>query len=94
MKIGRGELWAGRTLLIGLMIITILPLISIFTTALHPSGTVPNGFEWPENPQWENFVEAFNVANMTVLMGSSTFIVIAVVPISLIISTMAGFAIG
>ena len=94
MKIGRGELWASRTLLIGLMIVTILPFISIFTTALHPSGTVPNGFDWPANPQWNNFVEAFNVANMTVLLVSSTFIVLAVVPVSLIISTMAGFAIG
>jgi raffinose/stachyose/melibiose transport system permease protein len=94
MKIAPGELWAGRTLLIGLMIITILPLISIFMTALHPSGTVPNGFDWPADPQWGNFVEAFNVANMTALMGSSIFIVLAVVPISLIISTMAGFAIG
>jgi raffinose/stachyose/melibiose transport system permease protein len=94
MKIGRGELWASRTLLIGLMVVTILPFISIFTTALHPSGSVPSGFEWPADPQWGNFVEAFNVANMTVLLGSSTFIVLAVVPISLIISTMAGFAIG
>jgi raffinose/stachyose/melibiose transport system permease protein len=94
MRIGQGELWAGRTLLIGLMIITILPLISIFMTALHPSGTVPNGLDWPADPQWGNFVEAFNVANMTALLGSSTFIVLAVVPISLIISTMAGFAIG
>ncbi len=94
MKIGRGELWTGRGLLIGLMIITILPLISIFTTALHPSGTVPNGFAWPEEPQWNNFVEAFNVANMTALLASSSFILIAVVPISLVISTMAGFAIG
>jgi raffinose/stachyose/melibiose transport system permease protein len=94
MKIGHGELWASRTLLIGLMVITILPFISIFTTALHPSGTVPSGFDWPANPQWGNFVEAFNVANMTVLLASSTFIVLAVVPVSLIISTMAGFAIG
>ncbi len=94
MKIDRGELWAGRALLIGLMAITILPFISIFTTALHPSGTVPNGLEWPESPQWGNFVEAFNVANMTALLASSAFIVVAVVPISLAISTMAGFAIG
>jgi raffinose/stachyose/melibiose transport system permease protein len=76
------------------MAITILPFISIFTTALHPSGSVPNGLEWPANPQWGNFVQAFNVAEMPALLASSTFIVIAVVPIALIISTMAGFAIG
>lgn len=94
MTISRTELWTGRVLLITLMTITILPLISIFLTALHPSGTVPGGFDWPAEPQWQNFVEAFRVANMTALLGSSTFIVLAVVPIALIISTMAGFAIG
>lgn len=94
MKVGHGELFGGRALLLGLMIITVLPFISIFMTALHPSGSVPSGLEWPAEPQWGNFVEAFNVANMTVLLASSTFIVIAVVPISLVISTMAAFAIG
>ena len=48
----------------------------------------------PGNPQWGNFVQAFKVAEMPALLASSTFIVIAVVPIALIISTMAGFAIG
>lgn len=94
MKISNGELYSGRILLIGLMAITVLPFISIFVTALHPSGTVPRGLEWPADPQWGNFVEAFKVANMTVLLGSSVFIVVAVVPVALAISTMAGFAIG
>jgi raffinose/stachyose/melibiose transport system permease protein len=94
MRVARGELWAGRALLLALMAITILPFISIFTTALHPSGTVPSGLDWPANPQWGNFVQAFKVADMPALLVSSTFIVIAVVPVSLVISTMAGFAIG
>ncbi len=94
MRVSRTELWSGRALLVALMLFTILPFISIFTTALHPSGSVPNGLEWPANPQWGNFVEAFRVAEMPALLVSSTFIVLAVVPISLIISTMAGFAIG
>ena len=41
MKVGRSELWAGRAFLVGLMVFTILPFISIFMTALHPSGSVP-----------------------------------------------------
>lgn len=94
MKISRGELLSGQALLIILMIITILPFISIFLTALHPSNTIPNGFEWPADPQWGNFVEAFKVANMFELIKSSLFIVAVVVPISLVISTMAAFAIG
>jgi raffinose/stachyose/melibiose transport system permease protein len=94
VRVARGERWAGRALLLVLMAITILPFISIFTTALHPSGTVPGGLEWPADPQWGNFVEAFKVADMPALLLSSIFIVLAVVPVSLVISTMASFAIG
>lgn len=94
MRIARQELFAGRALLLALVAITILPFLSIFTTALHPSGAVPSGLSWPDEPQWGNFVEAFQVANMSALLASSVFIVLAVVPISLVISTMAGFAIG
>src|SRR6185436_13827907 len=43
MRIARSELYAGRLLLIALMAITVLPFISIFTTALYPSGAVPVG---------------------------------------------------
>jgi raffinose/stachyose/melibiose transport system permease protein len=94
MKVARGELWAGRTLLLVLMGFTILPFISIFMTALHPSGTVPDGLAWPANPQWINFLTAWNQAEMPKLLASSLFIVLAVVPASLVISTMAGYAIG
>ena len=94
MRVRRGEVVAGRTLLLALMALTILPFISIFTTALYPSGTVPQGLGWPAQPQWGNFVEAFRVANMMALLASSAFIVIAVVPAALVISTMAAFAIG
>jgi len=94
MKVSNSELISGRLFLLLLMAVTILPFISIFMTALHPSNTVPGGLEWPADPQWGNFVEAFKVANMAVLLGSSSFILVAVVPIALIISTMAAFAIS
>jgi raffinose/stachyose/melibiose transport system permease protein len=94
MRVARGELWAGRALLVALMAITILPFISIFVTGLHPSNTLPLGLEWPAHPQWGNFVTAFNQAQMPKLIVSSLFLVIAVVPVALAISTMAGFAIG
>jgi raffinose/stachyose/melibiose transport system permease protein len=94
MRVARRELYAGRALLAVLIAMTILPFVSIFTTALYPSNSVPVGLSWPSDPQWGNFLEAFQVANMTALLASSVFIVLAVVPLSLVISTMAGFAIG
>jgi len=94
MRVSRLELYTGRAFLVVLMAFTILPFISIFMSALHPSGSVPSGLDWPANPQWGNFAQAFNEAEMPALLASSTFIVLAVVPVSLLISTMAGFAIG
>jgi len=94
MRVSRGELYSGRALLVLLMVVMVLPFISIFTTALHPSNTVPPGLDWPSDPQWGNFLEAFDVANMSTLLFSSVLIVVMVVPIALVISTMAGFAIG
>src|SRR5919198_4191755 len=94
MRVARREFYSGRLLLAGLIAIRILPFLSIFTTALYPSGSVPPGLTWPAGPQWGNFAEAFRVANMRALLASSLFIVLAVVPVSLVISTMAGFGIG
>jgi raffinose/stachyose/melibiose transport system permease protein len=94
VRIDRRELFAGRALLLALVAVTVLPFISIFTTALYPSGSTPAGLSWPADPQWGNFLEAFQVANMRALLASSVFIVLAVVPISLVIATMAGFGIG
>ncbi len=94
MIVGRTEVWAGRTLLVVLMVVTIIPFLSLFTTALHPSGSVPPGLEWPSDPQWGNFLEAFDESHMAALLVSSIIIVLGVVPASVIIATMAGFAIG
>ena len=89
MIVGRSEVWVGRLLLIALMAVTIIPFLSVFTTALHPSGTVPPGLSWPADPQWGNFLEAFQQAHMDALLVSSVIIVIGVVPISVILATMA-----
>jgi raffinose/stachyose/melibiose transport system permease protein len=94
MIVGRTEVWTGRLLLLLLMAITIVPFLSLFTTALHPTGSVPSGLSWPADPQWGNFLEAFEQARMDALLTSSVLIVLGVVPVSVIIATMAGFGIG
>src|SRR3569833_1796138 len=76
------------------MVATLLPFDSMFTTALHQSGTYPRGLDWPSHPHWHNFVEAFRTANMGAIFTSSVLIVGAVVPISIAIATMAGFGLG
>lgn len=94
MNPSRRERYTGHVFLLAMMVFTVLPFLSILTTALQPAGSLPTGLAWPSDPQWHNFVEAFEVANMTTLLRSSTLIVLMVVPAALVIATMAGFAIG
>jgi raffinose/stachyose/melibiose transport system permease protein len=94
MIVARREARTGQALLVVLIAITILPFLSLFTTALHPSRTYPSGLEWPADPQWGNFLDAFEAAHMGEILKSSVLIVLGVVPVSLLIATMAGFAIG
>lgn len=94
MRTPAAETWFARGLLTILMVVTVLPFITLFTTALHPSGATPLGIAWPEDPQWGNFAKAFTQAKMWGLILSSALIVVGTVPISLLIATMAGFALG
>jgi raffinose/stachyose/melibiose transport system permease protein len=92
--VARREALTGRVLLILLMAFTVLPFVSLFVTALHPSGTYPPGLDWPDHPQWSNFTTAFRASHMSQLLLSSTLIVLGVVPASLLLATLAGFAVG
>ncbi|RZS91651.1 carbohydrate ABC transporter membrane protein 2 (CUT1 family) [Motilibacter rhizosphaerae] len=94
MLVHQREAVVGRGLLILLMLITVLPFLSLVVTALHPSGTYPEGISWPHSPHWGNFADAFRAADMGKLLLSSVLIVLGVVPASLLLGTMAGFAFG
>jgi raffinose/stachyose/melibiose transport system permease protein len=90
----RRQTLPGAALLLALMAVTLVPFASLFTTALHESGTYPNGLDWPSHPHWHNFIDAFHSANMGTIFESSVLIVVGVVPISCAIATMAGFGLG
>jgi raffinose/stachyose/melibiose transport system permease protein len=86
--------FVARTLLVGLMALTLLPFASMFSAGLAPSGTYPQGLEWPADPQWGNFIKAFQVADMGRLLWSSSLIAVCVVPVAVLFATMAGFALA
>ena len=83
-----------RTLIVVLMAVTLLPFLSMLSAALAPAGSYPNGLQWPADPQWGNFVRAFEVARMDQLLLSSSLIVLGVVPLSVLIATMAGYGLA
>ena len=84
----------GLALLLGTMIFSILPLLSMLSAALQPQGTVPLGLSWPSNPQWHNFLDAWRVAEVTPLLISSIILVAGVVPVAALFAAMAGYGLG
>jgi len=84
----------GLVLLLGTMIFSILPLLSMLSAALQPQGTVPLGLSWPSNPQWHNFLDAWRVAEVTPLLVSSIILVAGVVPVAALFAAMAGYGLG
>ncbi|MFD4766013.1 carbohydrate ABC transporter permease [Streptomyces niveus] len=94
MVVNKAEAVTGRVVLVLVLILTLLPLAGMLSGALQPADRIPDGFSWPSDPQWGNFAVAFRTAHVWQLLGSSTLIVLGVVPLSLLLSTLAGYALG
>jgi raffinose/stachyose/melibiose transport system permease protein len=76
------------------MLFSILPILSMLSAALQPQGSIPAGISWPSDPQWGNFVDAWQIADITPLLVSSMILVAGVVPVVALLATMAGYALG
>jgi len=94
MRTSKSTQIPGVALLLLTMAFSIFPLLSMLSTALQPQGSVPLGISWPDDPQWHNFLDAWNVADITTLAGSSLLLVLGVVPAGVLLATMAGYALG
>lgn len=94
MIANKTEVWLGRIILVIVLVVTVLPLVSMLSAALQPANRNPTGLQWPSDPQWQNFVTAFEAGHVAQLMLSSLTIVLIVVPASLVFATMAGYALG
>jgi raffinose/stachyose/melibiose transport system permease protein len=80
--------------LLALMLFAIVPLLSMFTSALGAPGSTPQGLSWPTHPHWHNFVDAWTAANLLALFRSSVLIVLGVVPATVAMATVAGYALA
>lgn len=75
-------------------VITLAPLAAFALASLQPAGSLVTGIQWPAEPHWENFSRAWTDANFAILIRNSFIIILCVVPITLILSILAGFAFG
>jgi raffinose/stachyose/melibiose transport system permease protein len=77
------------------LLIAVLPFIGILFTSLKDTVELASGpFAPPLNPQWSNYVEAWEGARFATYFRSSVIVVVPVVILSTILATMSGFAFG
>lgn len=82
----------GNLVLALTIIFSIIPFISMLSAALQPQGSMPTGIQFTTAPHWENFIDAWNIANITPLLKSSLILVIGVVPAVILFSALGGYA--
>jgi raffinose/stachyose/melibiose transport system permease protein len=85
---------AGTLVRAGLAAVTVLPLVELFLTALHPPGSYPPGLTWPDDPHWSNFALAFRTARVDRALLSGLVVVLAAVPAVLVLSAVAGYGLA
>lgn len=83
---------AGGVMLALTVIFCVLPFLSMFSAAVQPQGSIPEGIQFTAHPHWENFVDAWNTANITPLLLNSILLVVVVVPCVVIFCSLGGYA--
>ena len=72
---------SSRIFLIVAVATVIVPFLAILSAALQPTSTLVPRLEWPTDPQWGNFAEAWTTAGFADLLRSSLIIAATVVPV-------------
>lgn len=90
-----------KLLLIGIPVFlwTMIPVYHMFLFAISPRDTATSGRLWPQEPTLQNFDHVFNQKHFYLnhfweQLGNSVTIAFAVGAITLVVSTMAAFAIS
>ena len=72
----------------------IVPFLVIVSASLQPQSTLAPGLVWPSDPQWGNYADAWTTAGFGSLLKSSLVIACGVVPIAVVLATLAGFGLS
>jgi raffinose/stachyose/melibiose transport system permease protein len=90
----RSERWSGYALLTVMAIAVVVPFLSVFLASMQPAGTPVVGLTWPDRWGWDNYEQAWSVAGFSDLIRASLTIAVGVVPASLVLAALAGYALG
>nr|WSY48797.1 carbohydrate ABC transporter permease [Streptomyces sp. NBC_00886] len=94
MKSSRLETTTSYLILTAMGVVTVVPFVAIVLTALHPSGSPVSGLSLPDQWSWGNFSAAWTSAGFGRLMLSSLLVCVGVVPVALVLATIAGYGLA
>jgi raffinose/stachyose/melibiose transport system permease protein len=81
-------------LLIAVSAIAVYPLVGVLLASLYPPGpaSAPSGFAPPPTFAWHNYVRAWEQGGFAASFTTSTIVAAAMVPASVALSVIAGYA--
>jgi raffinose/stachyose/melibiose transport system permease protein len=81
-------------LLIACSMVAIYPLAGVFLASLYPSGpgSAPSGFSLPPSFEWHNYVAAWDQGKFAASFTTSIVVAAVMVPASVGLSILGGFA--
>lgn len=88
------ERWGGLLLLLAMAAVMVVPFLSIVLASLQPAGSAVTGLSWPTEWSLENYRQAWSVAGFSQLLRNSLLVALVVVPVSVLLATLAGYALG
>ncbi|GGL99257.1 carbohydrate ABC transporter permease [Nakamurella endophytica] len=94
MRATRGENVVGYLLLALMTVVTLVPFASILLASLHAPGTLIAGLSIPTSPSLDSFRRAWTAASFGRLLINSAIIGICVVPLAVVLATLAGYALA
>ncbi len=90
----RAQVTLNYALLIACTLVAIYPLVGVVLASLYPAGRLssPSGFALPPTFAWHNYVEAWRQGGFASSFTTSLIVAVVMVPASVGLSVVAGFA--
>ena len=92
MKIGKVEATVDYVILSVFALFALTPLVGVLFSSVIPANDNSGGFQVPKNARLANYREAWTQGHFSTYMTASLLVAVAVVLITFVLATLAGYA--
>jgi len=92
--VSRAQVAFNYLLLVAVSIIAVYPLVGVLLASFYPPGPAssPTGFELPPTFEWRNYVTAWTDGKFSEYFTTSVIVAAVMVPASVVLSMLGGYA--